>query len=221
MLNVTLDNLQGKMAAILDKNEDTSDIPAGDYSLRREYFNMAQREWAETYDWRSLYREALINVSTSTGNASIAMPTDFRKLAGFPKIAGDHYPEVRPQEKYMYADTDQYITLMGDQNSGIVMFVNATLASGASIILPYYRSPASLVSPANAAMCPNPEYLVQRSLAYWWEASSDSRFPQAKAEADKILKQMLEYEQVYGEGYDNRVQTVERKDFNSFRWGKS
>src|SRR3990167_11019779 len=171
-LSTTLDNLEGKVAAVLDKNEDTSDIPAADYSLRREYLNMAQREWAETYDWRSLYRESNVRVSTSTGNASVAMPSDFRKLAGFPKITFDgvtteSFPEIRPQERYMYADTDKYITLMGDQNAGFTMFVNAgTLASGASIALPYYRSPASLVSPANVAMCPNPEYLVQRSLAY-------------------------------------------------------
>ena len=226
-LNVSLDNLEGKIAAILDKNEDVADVSAADYSLRREYLNMAQHEWAETYDWRSLYRESNIRVSTSTGNASVPLPSDFRKLAGFPRITFDgvtteNFPEIRPQEKYMYADTDRYITILGDQNAGLTMFINAgTIASGASINLPYYRSPASLVSPANVAMCPNPEYLVQRALAYWWEASADSRFPQAKQEADKILRQMLEYEQVYGEGYDNKVYTVERTDFNSFRWGKS
>ena len=226
-LNETLDNIQSKVSSILDQNEDTSDISAADYSLRREYINMAQREWAETSDWRSLYRESNLRVSTSTGNASVVMPADFRKLANFPRITFDgvtseYFPEIRPQERYMYADTDRYITITGDQNAGFVMFINAgTLASGASIGLPYYRSPASLVSPANIAMCPNPEYLVQRTLAYWWESAADTRFPQAKAEADKILRQMLEYEQVYGEGYDNRVYTVERTDFNSFRWGKS
>lgn len=226
-LNVSLDNIQAKLAAILDQNEDTADISAADYSLRREFINMAQREWAEIYDWRSLYREVGLRVSTSTGNASISLPADFRKLAGYPKIAFDgvtteFFPEIRPQEKYIYADTDKFVTVTGDQNSGFVMFINvSTLASGASILLPYYRSPASLVSPANIAMCPNPEYLVQRSLAYIWESKADNRFPQAKLEADKILRQMLEYEQVYGEGYDNKVYTVERTDFNSFRWGKS
>lgn len=188
---------------------------------------MAQHEWAETYDWKSLYRESNLRVSTSTGNASIALPSDFRKLAAMPRITFDgatteDFPEIRPQEKQMYDSTDKYIYLLGDQNTGHVMFVNAgTLSSGASIHLPYYRSPASLVSPANIAMCPNPEYLVQRSLAYLWEGAADQRFTQAKFEADKILRQMLEYEQVYGESYDDRVITTERKNFNSFRWGKS
>ena len=226
-MKVTLDGIQEKVAAVLDQNESTSAISAADYSLRRTYINMAQREWSEAYDWKSLYRESSLRVSTSTGNASVLLPLDFRKLANFPKITYDgvtteFFHEIRPQEKYMFADTDRFIYIMGDQNAGHIMFINvSTLASGASIQLPYYRSPASLVSPADISMCPNPEYLVQRSLAYWWESGSDARFPQAKAESDKILKQMLEHEQVYGEGYDNKVYTVERTDFNSFRWGKS
>ncbi len=188
---------------------------------------MAQREWAETYDWRSLYRENDSVISTSTGNASVVLPDDFRKLAAPPRIAYDgatvkDFPEIRPQEKGMYDSTDKYIYILGDQNAGFTMYVNAgTLASGASIHLPYYRSPASLVSPVDVAMCPNPEYLVQRALAYVWESQADERFPQAKFEADKILQKMLEYEQVYGEANENRVYTVERKAFKSFRWGKS
>ena len=227
MLNISLDNLQGRISAIIDQNEDTADITSADYSLRRTYINMAQHEWAELYDWRSLYRESNLRVSTSTGNASLALPSDFRKLAAYPRITFDgvtteDFPEIRPQEKSQYANTDKYIYILGDQNAGQTMFINAgTLSSGASINLAYYRSPASLVSPANIAMCPNPEYLVQRTLAYIWESQADERFPQAKLEADKILKQMLEYEQVYGESYDDKVKTVERTRFNSFRWGKS
>ena len=206
-------------------NEDTSDIVTADYSLRREYINMAQREWAEAYRWRSLYRENHSRISTATGNASVALPGDFRTLAGFPKITFDgttteNFPEIRPEEKQQYEDSDRYIVILGDQNAGHTMFVNAgTLASGASIMVPYYRSVASLVSPTNIAMCPNPEYLVQRSLAYIWESRSDARFPQAKAESDKILQKMLEYEQVYGEGMVDSIQTADEKYYN-FRWGR-
>ena len=226
-LNISLDGIQRKVASIFDKNEDTADISTADYSLRREFINMAQHEWAEVYDWQSLYRESNLRVSTSTGNASVVLPADFRKLAAYPRITYDgvtteNFPEIRPQEKSNYDPTDNFIYLLGDQNTGRIMFVNAgTLSSGASINLPYYASPASLVSPANIAMCPNPEYLVQRTLAYLWESDADQRFPQAKLEADKILRQMLEYEQVPSEAQENRVNTVERTKFNSYRWGKS
>ena len=225
-LNVTLDNLQAKVASIIDQNEDTADISSADYSLRREYINMAQREWAETYDWRSLYRENNSRISTSTGNTSVALPADFRKAFGFPKITYDgstteEFPEIQPQEKDQYSATARYVVFLGDQNVGFTMVVNGpTLGSGASVFLPYIASPASLVSPANVAMCPNPEYMVQRTLAYIWESRSDARFQGAKAEADKILQRMLEYEQTYEPGYIDKVQTHERKYYN-FRWGKS
>src|SRR3990167_8511929 len=88
-LNVTLDDLEGKVAAIADQDEATANISAAVYSLRRAYLNMAQREWAETYDWRSLYREYNMVISTSTGNASVALPANFRKSAGFPQITYD------------------------------------------------------------------------------------------------------------------------------------
>ena len=225
-LNVTLDDVQGKVAAIIDQNEDTSDISSADYSLRRAYINMSQRGWAETYDWKSLYRENNSRISTSTGNASVALPADFRKLASRPVITSDGtttfaFEEIRPQERFQFDASKKFVTILGDQNVGFTMFVNApTLASGASVFTPYYASPASLVSPANVVMCPNPEYLVQRTLAYVWESYSDPRFPQAKSEADKILQNMLSYEQVYGEGYNDSVKTQEQK-YHNFRWGRN
>jgi len=221
----TLDDLQSRVASVIDKDEDTSNITSADYSLRTSYLNLAQREWSETYDWQSLYRESNSVISTSTGNASVALPTDFRKLASFPRIAYDgatsyNFQEIRPQDKYQYASTDKYIMILGDDNVGKTMFINATtLSSGASVYIPYYASVSSLVSPADVAMCPNPDYLVQRALAYIYEAEADPRFPQAKVQSDKILRNLLEHEQVPGEAQDNKVQTVDRKDF-SFRWGK-
>ena len=226
-LNVTLDDVQGRVAAVADQDEATSNISTADYSLRRMYINMSQREWAETYDWKSLYRENNSRISTSTGNTSVALPADFRKPAGFPKITYDgttteDFAEIRPQEKQMYASSARYVYFLGDQNTGFTMIVNAgTLASGASVFLPYIASPASLVSPANVAMCPNPEYLVQRTLAYIWESRSDARFVQAKAESQRILENLLGYEQTYGEGHVDKIETAERKHFSGFRWGKS
>ena len=226
-INTTLDNLQARVAAIVNQDENTSNLTSNEYSLRREYFNMAQREWSESFDWPSLYRERHSLISTSTGNTSVSLPSDFRKLAGFPKIVFDgattqDFPEIRPQEKFQYSDTSQYVYILGDANENYTMVVrSSTLVSGASVFLPYYRSVASLVSPSNVAMCPNPDYLVQRTLAYVWEAKNDARFTLAKAESDKILRRLLEQEQTHGEGYVDQIFTAERKHFNNFRWGKS
>jgi hypothetical protein len=153
---------------------------------------MAQNEWAESYDWQALYKEYNMLVSTSTGNTSIALPEDFRKLASYPVITYDgsnseDFPEVRVQENSQYTSTDRRVNILGNPNSGYVMKTYAaTLASGASIFVPYYASP---------------------------------RFPLAKAEADKILARLLETENTPGEAYFDRVQTTEERRY-SFRIGR-
>lgn len=79
----------------------------------------------------------------------------------------------------------------------------------------------SLASPANIAEIPNPDYLVKRAVAYLWEAREDARFVQAKQDAEIILRNMIEYENVFSEASTNsRVQTVEESKFN-FRIGKN
>lgn len=230
-LNVSLDNLQSKIAAVADQNENTSDISTADYSLRRSYINMSQREWSETYDWQALYKENHSLISTNTANSSVALPGDFRKLAAEPRITFDgatteDFPEIRAQEVKNFDDASaRYVYVLGNQADNYTMRIHLgedkALSSGASIKLPYYASPASLVSPADIAMVPNPEYLVQRTLAYIWEGQQDPRFQQAKAEADKILQKLLEFEVTHGESYYDRVNTVERNEFSNFRWGKS
>lgn len=225
-MSTTLDDIQSRIAAVVDFDEDTSAISSADYSLRKTYINSAQREWAELYDWQSLYRESNSVISAATGNSSVVLPQDFRKLAAMPVITYDGvrtyaFPEVRPQDEEMYGSTDKYVKILGDKSTGEVMVIHAgTLASGASIKIPYYASVASLVSPADVVMCPNPDYLVQRALTYIWESEGDARYREAKVDSDKILRNLLEREQTPGEAQENKVYTVERKDFNSFRWGK-
>ena len=227
MANISVDEIQGRVAAVTDQDENTANISSTDYSLRLKYINMALREWAEASDWQTLFSEYNMRVSTSTGNASIVLPTDFRKLAGFPKITFDgtetkEFPEVLPQEDGQYTSTDRRIWILGNPTDNYILRVfGSTLASGASVKVPYYASPQSLVSPANIAEIPNQDYLVQRTIAHVWEAREDNRFPQAKAEAEKILANMLEYENVFSRAaaYD-RAKTVDETKYGNFRWGK-
>ena len=85
--------------------------------------------------------------------------------------------------------------------------------------MPYWKSLASLVSPADIVECPNPDYLVQRVIAMIWESREDARFPQAKAEADKILARLLEQENAQGFAYDQQITTPEQRNYN-FRIGR-
>ena len=226
MSRITVDEIQSQVAGMVDLDEDTSVLSSDDYSLRLSYINRAQREWAEISDWQVLYDEYNVLVSTSTGNASIALPNNFRKLASVPLIPynstdTDKYLEVLPQQDNQYNDYDNRVWVLGSPNEGYTLRVfGSTLASGASVKVPFYRSPASLASPANIPTVPNAEYLVQRVVSYVWESREDARFPQAKAEADKILQNMLEYENVYNRASDyDRIKTVEQTRYN-FRLGR-
>lgn len=223
---ISLDDIQSRIQSVVDQDYVTGNISNSDYQLRLKYINRALQEWGEMYDWQVLYKEYYALVSTSTGNASIALPSDFRKLASPPLITYDGattrpFPEVRPQENAQYSGTDKRVNILGNPFSSYTMYVAGTsLVSGASVTVPYYSSVGSLATTTDIARIPNPEYLVQRTIAYIWESREDARFPQAKAEAQQILANMIEYENVFGEASTfDRIKTYEETRFG-FRIGR-
>lgn len=224
-MRMNLDEVQSRIAAVADQDESTANISTADYSLRTKYINMAQKEWAETYDWKVLFTEYNSLVSTSSANASIALPSNFRKLANYPQVASggetNKYKETLPQDDSQYSESDKRAWILGSPNSGYVLRIfGTTLTSGASVKVPYFRSAVSLVTTTDVSDIPNADYLVQRSLAFIWESREDARFPQAKAEAEKILSNMLEFEQVPNSASDwDRVKSVEETRYG-FRIGR-
>lgn len=226
MARITVDELQSRIGALVDQDEVTSNISSTDYSLRLKYLNMALLEWAEAWPWQALYAEYNMLISTSTGNASISLPTEFRKSASYPRITYDgtstaEFPDTRPQEAGRYGASDKRVEFLGNPQDGYTMRVyGVTLASGASVKVPYYMSVQSLASPANIAEVPNPDYLVKRAIAYLWEAREDGRFVQAKQDAEIILRNMIEYENTFSEAAENRrVYTTDEARYG-FRMGR-
>lgn len=227
----TVDTIQGRVAGTVDQDSDTSNLDSSDYSLRLSYINRRERMWAEVADWQVLYKEYHTLTSTNSGNTSVSLPKDFRKIASYPEITYDgattkQFPEVRGQDEGQYnPSSDQYIKIIGNPHNGYTMKVNpgvtsGHLASGASIYVPYYSFPTSLASPVDSVACPNPDYLVQGVIADTWEAREDARFQQAKVEANLILQNMLEKEFTHSEASaDDRVKTVEQTRYG-FRLGR-
>jgi hypothetical protein len=187
--------------------------------------------WAEAGKWQALVKEHNVLTSTNTANASISLPADFRTLASFPLITADgtttsQFTEIRPQEEEQFDKVvDKYVKILGNPYLGYTMVVNPgrtpnVLASGASVKVLYFSIPTSHASPANVVFCPNPDYLVQGVIADVWEAREDSRYQQAKVEANLILQNMLEFEQTPSEAaYNRRAKTVDETSY-AFRWGK-
>jgi len=225
---VDLTELQTRMEAIVGQSVTVTEGD-DDWKLRRSYLNRAQRDWSERFDWPQLYTEFNSRTSTGSALASISLnranlTNTFRKLAGFPMFASDigvaQYPQIDPNERKRFGATDKYVYILGDPRGGYNMVVNpATFISGASVFIPYYRSPDSLVSGSDISLCPNPNYLVQQALYYYFQANEDERFQDARAEAERILATMLEFENVKGKGYHNEVLNTDESE-KSFRWGR-
>jgi len=177
------------------------------------------------------YKEYNCVASTSTGNTSVALPNDFRRIASSPKITYDGattavFDEIRPQEEARFdKSSERYVKILGNEHDGFTMVVNLAtstglMTSGASIKLHYFSTPSAHASPANSVYCPNPDYLVQGVIADVWEAREDARFQQAKAEANLILQNMLEFEFTPSEAaYDRNVRSIDQSRHN-FRWGR-
>jgi hypothetical protein len=100
------------------------------------------------------------------------------------------------------------------------MVINPMAGSGASIFYSYTATANSLLSPTDVSMCPDPEFLIEKTKSLFWEARDDGRNVQAKNEADRILARMLEREMTKGHSYDDRVQTNEESHYG-FRLGRN
>lgn len=228
---ITVDDVQSQIASILDQNQDSSSIDSSDYSLRLNMINRRERMWAEAGKWNNLVKEFNSLISTSTGNTSIALPADFRALAGYPEITFDgsttsKYSEIKPQEEGRFNPAvDKYVKILGNPNTGYTMVgspgtSNRLFTSGASVKVIYHSIPTSHASPANQISCSNPEYIVQGVIADFWESREDPRYQNAKVEANLILQNMLEYENTPSEAsYNRNVKTVDETRY-AYRWGR-
>lgn len=231
-LQVTLNDIQKRIASAVDQSADAPDNTGDDWNIRKEYINWAQDEWYQLYDWQALYKEYNTLTSASTGNLTVSLPSDFRRVAGFPRVAidgvnNDEVPEIRPQETRQIDPSERYFYLMGNEADGYsaVFHINSSndpMASGTSIFFSYYSSAGSLASPADVTSCPDANYIVHRAIAHLYEARGDARFASRQQEADKILQRLLEREVTYSEAQNkwDKIRTVEETKFG-FRWGRN
>jgi hypothetical protein len=219
------DNLQTIQDMIASEADQTAVKVVGDsdWDLRNTYINWSQRDFGEAYNWRSLTKEVYSIISQATGNATIPLPWDYRKPAGYFSAVWDgsitqEYTLIDITRKSQYSSEEKYVVEVGNPRNGYSFVANPpSFVSGASIHYTYHACLPSLASPADISMCPDAEYLVQRSLFYLYRARSDPRFQEAAARSDLILARLIENEESRGEAFDNTIQVNPR---SSLRWGK-
>jgi hypothetical protein len=219
-------DIQTNIAIELDQSATPPTVGGTDWTIRLNAINRSLRDWAETYDWEALHKIHNGIISTSTGNASYALPTDFKKMDGYVSIVADgsttyEFPHENATKNILYNESDKYVNILGNESSGHVMYIHSnTLASGASVSFTYYASAATLSSESQVAEIPDATYLVQRSLYYLYKGREDGRFPEAKVEADRIMARMIENENVKGWGSTERRVSKYQHPFKNWRIGR-
>jgi hypothetical protein len=222
----SLQEIQNNIAQEVDQSATAPIVGGTDWNIRLGIINRSLRDWGESYDWDALHKIHNGLVSTSSGNASYVLPAGFKKMDGYVRIVSDgvaayDFPHENPSNNDLFTDSDKFVNILGNEADGHVMYIHSnTLASGASVQFTYYTSPASLASPTQISEIPDPTYLVQRSLYYLYKGREDSRFPEAKVEADRILARMIENENVKGVGSSERRVSKFTHSYRGWRIGR-
>lgn len=200
MARLTVSQIMQSIAATVNQEATAPTSGGTEYNLWLEFINRSVLEWSQTADWEIL-RKLFYPSITGVSLASVALPGDFRKLAASPRIKnsdlvtleGEEFPEIPYDTRGLYISTDKYVYLTGDASAGFnLVWHPGTLASGASVEIPYYSVPTSLASPAQIPVVPDDQFLIDRTIAYILEARSDSRFQEQETKAREKLLQMVE-----------------------------
>ena len=187
-----------KVSSTVNQAAEVPTLGGSEYTLWLEFINRGLEEWASAHDWEELRVIYKPTVNTMSG-ATLPLPLNFGKLLGGPVLYtdnitnGEEFPNIRYEQRGLYNSTDKYVYILGDSSGGYnLIFHPATLSSGASISIPYYATPTSLASPADVPNVPDPQYLVDRTIAFIFESRSDGRFQQQEVKAREKLLQMID-----------------------------
>jgi len=199
MARLDIENIMTQIASTVNQ-EATPPIEGGsEWDLWLAYINRATFEWANANDWEVLRKTFYPSVA-GVSMATVTLPLDYKKLAAQPVLYngdedfGTQYPEVlHEEERINNLETDKYVRVTGNLSSGFSLVFNpATLASGASIAIQYFAMPTSLTSNAQVPLVTDSQFLIDRTIAYIFEARSDPRFQEAETKARERLLAMIE-----------------------------
>lgn len=199
MSRLTVNQIFTAVSSTVNQEASAPSPTSAEHALWLSFLNRGIREWSEATDWevlKKIYRPTV----TGTSFATVSLPEDYKKLSDSPKLyitggqeEGEAYPEIIDEEQDIYISTDKYVTETGDASTGYALvFHPGTLCSGASISIPYYSIPTSLASPANQPLVQDSEFLIDRTIAYIFEARSDPRFQGQESKARQRLLMMIE-----------------------------
>ncbi len=197
-MRYTLQQILEAIASTVNQEASAPDTGSDDYLLWLNYINRSINEWERSNDWEEL--KTKYTTSSINGQTSMALPSDFEKLGDKPRISitGDSpnndykYRYIDTQDEYLLNSSDKYIEIGGNFTDGHYLSWNPALTSGLSVNITYYRSSNPMSSLGQYAVMDDPLFLVDRTIAYIYEARADSRFQVEEAKARSRLMTMVE-----------------------------
>lgn len=199
MAQLTVSQMMSSIAMHINGNTEVPETGTDDYNLWLQAINDSQRDWEQTdYDWETLY--SIYRTSLSASGTTLALPTNFRKLAGFPEFLGNQYEEINRKQEGYFTDTQRYV--MVDYSSKILE-VHPALSSAADAKIPYYKIPEDLSTPTATSLCPSDQYLIYNASGKILFSRSNPKYADFKSEADTLLQRMIGKEVTKSEQYDN------------------
>lgn len=144
--------------------------------------------YGEVMDWGELFATSYRYAQQSS--TSVSLPDNFKKLGGFPDFNGTLLSEV---DRDVYGQYSSDVTKTGYDNGWYLAWKNP-LVSATSVAIPHYCYPTGLASPGSQIPMRNPNYLVKRLQVRILKYRQDPIFTEIEAEADLLLKQMIENE---------------------------
>ena len=188
-------------------------LPAGaELSTRVNFADQAVKDAASLYRFKEF--ETLHYPSTST-LMSVTLPTNFRELTSSPAVMDSSstfkaYPQVRLEEiaDNINKDNDFCYLLGNDMEGHTLIFHN--LDANATLAIQYQRFPSGLATLTDIVELADPEYVKQKVISYVLQSRSDDRFPQAEADAQRRLQNMVGRQMIQPKGGVNRTPTNQR-----------
>ena len=227
MARLNVIEVMKQVASTVNQSATAPTVNSDEYDLWLQYLNRSQAEWARAFDWESL-RIHYFPTITGASTATIALPIYFKKIAapiqlfdsGFASPLQFSY--VIDEDEAIYDPNDRFFTLTGDISSGKSVVLNpATLVSGASLEIQFFATPSTLSGASQYLAMEDPQFAVDRTIAYIFESRSDPRFQVEETKARERLLSMVE------DGNDEKFNSYASTSYiattlarNSFRLGR-
>lgn len=148
--------------------------------------------FGEVHDWPELINRNFSYPSVGASSTSLALPSNFKKIAGNPVIGGQFYTEVDGDLFDKHALSEKVFRT--GYNGGWYLEWKDPTTSATSVLIPIVSYPTSLATVTDSFNIRNPMYLVKRLKVRIFKYRQDPIFTELESESNLLLNQMLENE---------------------------